>query len=180
MSHQIDLALNPPRFVKGGIRLAPQRREPSTPFRWPLASLKRCGDLEPRILAAHDGERPSVDLGYALSPVELAPVLAANDGEVSFALGKDGRYAVSLEHSGTWCTHYTGLAKLEVTACMTRLKRRQRVRGGDVIGYTTGKLGFELWQWTDDRGFVAVDPIPHMANWVDAPRATEPAHKKAA
>lgn len=107
-------------------------------------------------------------------------MLAANDGEVSFALEGGGSYAVSLDHGGTWSTHYTGLAKLTVSACLPRLKRRQLVRAGDVIGYTTGKLGFELWRWTDDRGFVAVEPRPYLASWADAPAATEVTSKEAA
>ena len=165
MPHSIENALNPPRFMKGGIRLARRRCEPTTPFRWPLAPL---GQLEPRIVSARDGERPSVDLGYACKRNELVPVLAANDGEVSFAFGRDGHYAVSLEHNGAWCSHYTGLDKLAVIASLPRLVRRQRVRAGEVIGYTGGKLGFELFQWTDDRGFVAVDPRPHLAKWQGA------------
>ena len=177
MSHQIDLALNSPRFIKGGLRLAPQRCEPTTAFRWPLDPL---GELAPRVLAARDGERPSVDLGYMSKQTKLVPVLAANDAEVSFAFGRDGHYAVSLDHGGTWCTHYAGLDKLAVIATLPRRQRRQRVRTGDVIGYTTAKLGFELWRWTDDRGFVAVDPRPHLASWVDAPAGTDAIAKKAA
>lgn len=180
MSHTIDLALNPPRFVKRGIRLAPRRREPSTPFCWPLASRGHVGELAPRVLAAHEGDRPSVDLGYVRAPSDLVPVLAANDGEVSFALAGNGSHAVSLEHSGSWCTHYTGLAKLAVTACLPRLKRRQTVRAGDVIGYTAGKLGFELWQWTDEDGFVPVDARPHLARWLDAAGTIAATTKEAA
>lgn len=180
MPHHIQHAMNAPRFSKGGICLAPRRREPTTPFRWPLASLGPLGGVAPRVLAVHDGARPSVDLGYARAITELVPVLAANDGEVSFALEGGGSYAVSLDHSGTWSTHYTGLARLAVSACLPRLKRRQLVRAGDVVGHATGKLGFELWRWTDDRGFVAVDPCPHLASWGDAPLATAATSKEAA
>lgn len=174
MPHPIEHALNPPRFMKGGIRLARQRCEPTTPFRWPLASLDNLG---PRILAARE---TSVDLGYVRKQGELVPVIAANDAEVSFAFGRDGHYAVSLEHSGSWCTHYTGLDKLSVIATLPRLKRRQRVRAGDVIGYTSGKLGFELFQWTEERGFIAVDPLPHLAKWDGAPTLVDSAVKEAA
>jgi hypothetical protein len=177
MSHRIHFALHPPRFAKGGNRLAPRRREPRTPFQWPLGSL---GDLAPRVLDAREGERPSVDLGYARMPIELVPVLAANDGEVSLALEGSGTYAISLDHGGTWSTHYTGLTKLAVIPCLPRLKRRQSVRAGDVIGYTTGKLGFELWQWTDERGFVAVDPRLHLASWAVATATSTAARKEAA
>lgn len=166
MPHRIHLAIHPPRFLKGGIRLPPRRREPTTPFRWPLDVV---GELAPRVLAAHEGERPSVDLGYAQAPHVLVPVLAANDGEVTLALEGGGGYAVSLEHSGTWSTHYTGLSQIAVTRYLPRRGLRRRVRGGDVIGYTTGKLGFGLWRWTDERGFVPVDPRSHLATWTSAP-----------
>ena len=165
MPHGIHLATHQPRFLKGGIRFAPRRREPTKPFRWPLDAL---GDLAPRVLAAHEGKRPSVDLGYANALQELVPVLAANDGDVSLALGGGDRFAVSLDHGGTWSTHYTGLAKLAVIACRPRVKLRQSVRAGEVIGYTTGKLGFGLWEWTD-RGFVPVDPRAQLAHWAGAP-----------
>jgi hypothetical protein len=177
MSHQIHLAVHPPRFIKGGIRRAPQRHEPTTPFCWPLGTL---GGLPPRVLAAHEGDRHSVDLGYEHTPVELVPVLAANDGKVSLALEGGGGYAVSLDHGGTWSTHYTGLSKLAVSRCLPRLERRQSVRAGDVLGYTTSKLGFELWRWTDDRGFVAVDPRSHLASWASASVTTEATRKEAA
>jgi hypothetical protein len=177
MSHRIHLAVNPPRFIKGGIRLASQRDEPMTPFRWPLDAL---GGLLPRVLAAHDGGRPSVDLGYERTPLEIVPVLAANDGEVSLAIEGGSRYAVSLDHSGAWMTHYTGLSKLAVIPCLPRRKLRQSVGAGDVIGYATSKLGFELWRWTDDRGFVPVGPRSHLACWAVAPVKTEATSKEAA
>jgi murein DD-endopeptidase MepM/ murein hydrolase activator NlpD len=121
-----------------------------------------------------------VDLGYARKHNELVPVVAANDAEVSFAFGRNGHYAVSLEHSGSWCTHYAGLDKLAVIATLPRVRRRQRVRAGEVIGYTSGKLGFELFQWTDDLGFVAVDARPHLAQWDGAPALVDSTLKEAA
>jgi hypothetical protein len=177
MSHLIRLDTNPPRFIKGGVRRAPCRHEPSTPFRWPLAPV---GDFAPRVLATHDGDRPSVDLGYARALSELVPVLAANDGEVSLALEGGGSCAVSLDHGGTWSTHYTGLATVAVIRCLPRHTRRQFVRAGELIGYTNIKLGFELWRWTDDRGFVAVDARPHLASWAQAAAATCTSRKEAA
>lgn len=177
MSHLIHLATQPPRIIKSGIHHAPRRHEPTTPFRWPLGALS---DLCPRVLAAHDGERPSVELGYERAPEQLVPVLAVNDGQVSLALEGGGGYAVSLDHSGTWSTHYTGLSKLAVVRCLPRRRLRQSVRAGDVIGYTTNKLGFELWRWNDDRGFVPVDPRTHLACWASAPVKTGATSKKAA
>lgn len=176
MSHLIHFAMHPPRFKRGVCR-TPHRYEPTAPFRWPLGAL---GDLPPRVLAAHDGDRPSVDLGYEHAPLEIVPVLAANDGEVSLALEGGGGYAISLDHSGSWSTHYTGLSKLAVVRCLPRRKLRQSVRAGDVIGYTTSKLGFELWRWTDDRGFVAIDPRSHLASWAVGPATAETTSKEAA
>ena len=67
-----------------------------------------------------------------------------------------------------------GLSKLFVVACKPQLHDRESVRGGQVIGYAAKapfRIGFELWQWTDDAGFVAVDPSRHMRTWSRAPSA---------
>ena len=59
-----------------------------------------------------------------------------------------------------------------------------------VIGYAAKSplhVRFELWQWTDDSGFVAVDPIPHLNDWAVAAagndrralQATGPDHEAA-
>jgi len=174
MSHLIQ---QPARFIKAGIRCMPRRHEPTTPFRWPLDTL---GDLTPRVLAAHEGDRPGVVLGYERAPLEPVPVIAANDGEVSLALEGGGGYAVSLDHGRAWSTHYTGLSSLAVIRCLPRRKLRQSVHAGDVIGYARSKLGFELWRWTDDRGFVPVDPRSHLACWVSASVKPEATNKEAA
>ncbi len=186
MFDPISLALDPPRFVKCGIPLAPSRAQPTKPFTWPLA---RLGNREPRVLDAHrTGERRGIELGYTPATFDrelFVPVFAANDGEVAFALEGSNGYAVSIDHGGTWTTHYTRLSKTFVIACKPRLKRRERVRAGQVIGYASNapvRIGFELWQWTDDRGFVGVDPLPQMRAWTGAPSsiASERLGKKAA
>lgn len=181
MPHRIQLAMNPPRFLKkGGIRLTPRRREPTAPFEWPLHAL---GDLEPSVLAVHGGDRRGVDLGYALPHARelLVPVFAANDGEVACAIETPTGCAISLDHGGTWTTHYTGLTKLAVIRCSPKLKRREHVHVGQVIGYTQKpRIGFELWQWTDDRGFVAIDPRAYLAMWTKPPATTSNAAKEAA
>lgn len=180
MPHRTHLAMQPQRFIKNAIRLPPRRREPTTTFTWPLRAL---GDVEPRVLASHDGDCLGVDLGYLSGPHRrklLVPVYAVNDGEVACAIESDTGCAISLDHRGTWSTHYTGLANLAVIRCLPKLKRRQFVRAGEVIGYaTTPRIGLELWKWTDDRGFVAVDPRPHLATWTNAPAASS-AEKEAA
>ena len=180
MSNSIQLAMNPPRFLeKDGIRIAPRRREPSSPFMWPLRAV---GGVGPHVLAAHDNDRLGVDLGYTLAPSGgLVPVYAANDGEVACAIESPTGCAISLDHSGTWSTHYTGLTMAVVTRCLPKLKRRQYVRAGQVIGYATQpRIGFELWKWTDDRGYVAVDPRPYVATWTNAPASNIAVAKKAA
>ncbi|CAN5913071.1 hypothetical protein BH11MYX3_BH11MYX3_29260 [soil metagenome] len=181
MPHSIQLAMNPPRFLqKRGIQLGPRRREPSAPFTWPL---RASGGVAPHVLAAHDGERLGIDLGYPISPRghALVPVYAVNDGEVACAIESPTGCAISLDHSGTWSTHYTGLTTLAVTRCLPKLKRRQYVRVGRVIGYSTQpRSGFELWKWTDDRGFVAVDPRPYLALWTNAPSSNIATAKEAA
>ena len=168
MANEIQLALHPARFINKGIRLAPRRREPTKAFEWPLRAV---GNIEPRVLAAHDGERLGVDIGYtlALNDREL-PVFAVNDSEVACAIEDRNGCAISLDHGGTWSTHYTGLSKLGVIRCLPRLKRREYVRAGQVIGYATKpRIGFELWQWNDEDGFVAVDPRAHLAAWDRVP-----------
>lgn len=109
------------------------------------------------------------------------PVFAANDGEVACAIDGTAGCAISLDHGGTWTTHYTGLAKLALIRCLPRLKRRERVRAGQVIGYATQpRIGFELWKWTDAHGFVAVDPRAYLASWANAPVANRAPTKEAA
>jgi murein DD-endopeptidase MepM/ murein hydrolase activator NlpD len=115
-------------------------------------------------------ERYSVDLGYVVAPLDselFVPVFAAQAGEVSVATeGADG-FAVSIVH-GDWTTHYAHLSKMFVTRCLPRTRRRQFVPAGEVIGYAAKSplhVRFELWQWTDERGFVAIDPLPHLNHW---------------
>lgn len=181
MPHQIHATEQPPRFTKRSIHIAPRRHELSTPFIWPLRAL---GDVAPRVLASHEHERLGVDLGYAPASIPdgglLVPVYAVNDGEVACAIeGKTG-CAISLDHGGTWSTHYTGLGTMAVIRRLPRLRARQFVRAGEVIGYASRpRIGFELWNWTDDRGFVAVDPRPHLAAWATA-AATSDVQKEAA
>lgn len=164
VGNDIEHALRPMHVITKGIRLAPRRREPSVAFEWPLRTLH---GLEPRVTAAHPGER-LVDLGYiGLGDLDRrVPILAANDGVVACALEDDNGCAVSIDHEGTWSTHYTGLSELAVIRCLPKLKRRQHVRAGQVIGYAArSRIGFELWRWTDERGFVPVDASAHLATW---------------
>jgi hypothetical protein len=169
MPRGIHFATHPPRFIKNGIHLAPRRREPPQPFTWPLGALD---GIEPIVLASHGGVRLGVDLSYAcaLRDRELVvPVYAANGGEVACAIEGKAGSAISIDHSGTWTTHYTGLATMTVLGGLSKRRRRQSVRAGAIIGYANRpRIGFELWEWIDDRGFVAVDPRPHLTTWRDA------------
>ena len=149
-------------------RLHPSAQPIASPWRWPLP---RLGCRSPIVLVdSVEAERHSVDLGYALAPFDsdlFIPVFAAQAGEVSVATqGADG-FAVSIVH-GDWTTHYAHLSEMFVTRCLPRTRRRQFVPAGTVIGYAAKSpihIRFELWQWTDESGFVAVDPIPHLNDW---------------
>ncbi len=157
-------------------RLHPSARSKPQAWRWPIS---RVSNRSPIVLAENvTDDRRSVDLGYAVAPFDselYVPVYAAQSGEVSFALeGKDGN-AVSLDH-GEWTTHYGHMSRMFPTRCLGKTRRRQSVRAGDVIGYAAKAplhVRFELWQWTDDRGFVAVDPMPHLNQWNVTPPDNE-------
>jgi murein DD-endopeptidase MepM/ murein hydrolase activator NlpD len=165
-----------PKTKQMRARLHPSAREQLKPWTWPLA---RVGNRDPIVLAEHvDDDRRGVDLGYAVAPFDgelYVPVYAVQSGEVSFALdGKDG-CAVSIDHDGEYTTHYAHMSKMFVRPCFAYRRRRQYVPAGDVIGYTAKAplhLRFELWQWTDDRGFVAIDPVPHLEQWPRVPPGT--------
>lgn len=149
-------------------RLHPSAREKRGPWHWPLGKL---ASRPPIVLDEYVlDDRRGVDIGYVIAPFDselYVPIYAAQNGEVSFACeGKDG-FAVSLDHGKT-TTHYAHMSQMFVTRCLGRTKRRQHVRAGDVIGYAAKvplHLRFELWKWTDDRGFVAVDPRPELESW---------------
>ena len=151
-------------------KLREDARAAPEPWRWPLP---RIGACDPRVIAAHAAEdRRGIDLGYGSTTVDgapLVPVYAAQTGEVSTAMETADGYAVSIDHGQcTWSTHYAQLAQMTVTPCLPRLRRRQRVRSGEVIGYAARSplhMRFELWQWSDARGFVAVDPTPYLPHW---------------
>jgi murein DD-endopeptidase MepM/ murein hydrolase activator NlpD len=164
-----DIILEPPslsiRNTRPDLRL--DARPIDEPWRWPLP---RLAGRDPRVLATTDAQRHSVDIGYTAAPFDselFVPVIAAKAGEVSYALETKDGYAVSIVH-GDWTTHYAHLSKMFVTRCLPRTRRRQFVPAGAVIGYAAKSplhVRFELWQWTDDSGFVAVDPIPYLDNW---------------
>lgn len=155
------------------IRAHPSARPQPKPWRWPLA---RVGNRDPIVLAEHVADdRRGVDLGYVVAPFDselYVPVHAVQSGEVSFAHeGTDG-CAVSIDHGGEFTTHYGHMSKMFVTPCLGRRRRRQHVPAGEVIGYAAKAplhVRFELWKWTDDRGFVAFDPVSYLKTWALVP-----------
>lgn len=157
-------------------RLHPSARGELGPWRWPLL---RVGNRDPIVLTDHIADdRRGVDLGYAAAPFDselYVPVHAAQAGEVSFALEASDGFAISLDH-GDHTTHYGHLSKMFPTRCFGKLRRRQYVRAGEVVGYAAKaplRFRFELWQWTDDGGFVAVDPLPYLNEWRILPPDSE-------
>ena len=157
------------------------------PWRWPL---ERVGDRDPIVLAEHvDSERRGIDLGFEARRYDAelyVPVIAAQDGEVMFAGETKSGFAISLDHGKRdWATYYAHMSRMFVASNYgQRVRRRQRVRGGDVIGYAAKSpihVRFELWNWTHDRGFVAVDPIAQLSAWIRPLKTTnEEPIKKAA
>ena len=136
------------------------------PWRWPLERRDDCG---PIVLARHASfDRSGVELGYAPREIELnAPVYAAQDGRLMFCGETRTGYAISIDHVGCgFATYYGHLSKVDLPFNYLRRKPRIPVRGGDLIGFAAkSPLRFELWQWTEDRGFVPVDPVERMKEW---------------
>jgi len=135
------------------------------PWQWPLEVL---GTREPIVLAETPDLR--LDVGYEPRPYDAqlyAPVFAVQDGVVMFCgEGRDG-FAVSINHDDQrWASCYSHLSKVFLDINRhEKGKRRQRVRTGEAIGYAAKSpihVRFKLHQWTDDRGFVAVDPIAKL------------------
>lgn len=145
-------------------------------WQWPIETL---GTREPIVLA----ETPELrlDVGYEARPYDtqlFAPVFAAQDGVVMFCGEAREGFAVSINHDDQrWASCYSHLSKVFLDINRhEKSKRRQRVRAGEVIGYAAKSpihVRFQLNRWTDDRGFVAVDPITKLGplNPIDAAKA---------
>ncbi len=170
-----ELASDDPKRRRVRARLHPSARERRGPWRWPLVPI---ANREPAILATHDTDgRAAVDLGYAQAPYALhVPVYAAQAGEVSFAVEGDDGCSISLDH-GEYSTHYARLSRMFVTRCLGRVRRRQYVRQGTLIGYAAESpphIRFELWQRQGRGGFVPVDPVPQLETWTRSSPARPP------
>ena len=150
--------------LRNNVRVQPE------PWGWPLA---RLGSRSPIILAEHVlADRRGLDLGYVAASMDdqlYVPVYAAQGGEVAAALETSDGFAISIEHgSRSSITHYAHLSKMFVTPCVPKLRRRQYVRAGDVIGYTAKSplhVRFELWRWDEAQGYVVSDAAPELARW---------------
>ena len=154
-----------------GWRLTDDAKPLHLPWRWPL---ERLADREPHVIAEHiKGERRTLELGYEerFFDAELfVPVSAAQEGEVALAGESPSGFMITIDHGyREWATHYTHLSRMFVAPYLGQKKRRrQHVRAGEVIGYAAKspiRMRFELWNWTDEKGFVCVDPIENMTSW---------------
>jgi hypothetical protein len=137
---------------------------------WPVP---RLAGRDPIAVRAVDAtHRHAVDLGYSEAEFEsllFVPVYAAQDGIVRLAIGGPSGYAVSIDHDGEWLTHYTHLRRMFVKPQTgTRRRRFEPVRAGNVLGYAAQSpvhVRFALWTWNAERGYVPVDPLPHLRDW---------------
>lgn len=177
-----DITSFDPRTKRLCAQLHPSAREVSTPWRWPLPQL---GHRSPIVLGDHvSKERRGVDLGYVVAPFDselFVPVYAAQSGQVSFAMQASDGFAVSIDH-GPCTTHYAHMCKMFVGRTSPRMRRRQYVRAGEVIGYAAKAplhIRFELWERAPTGDLEPVDPTPHLNQWtiaspVDELRASIP------
>jgi murein DD-endopeptidase MepM/ murein hydrolase activator NlpD len=157
-------------------RLRKEAQPVESPWCWPLP---RFAQRDPIALRSNDAEhRLAVDIGYSaldMDSLQFVPVYAAQDGMVRLAVESTSGYAVSLDHGGKWSTHYAHLDRMFVIPQSGRRRRRfEFVRAGSVIGYASKApvhVRFELWNWTDDRGYVPTDPLPHLKDWAVHPTA---------
>jgi Peptidase family M23 len=184
MSKSNPIFFRPSKFTSW--RLTDDAKPLHQPWRWPL---ERLADREPLLIETHrTDDRITLELGYEPRFYDLelfVPVAAAQEGEVALAGETRSGFAITIDHGyRDWATHYTHLSRMFVAPYLGQKKRRrQRVRAGEVIGYTAKtplRMRFELWNWTDQNGFVPVDPIETMTSWGVKKLVTANAAKKAA
>jgi hypothetical protein len=155
-------------------RLRKDAERSERPWCWPLP---RLAGREPTVLRSNDPEQPlAVDIGYSdfdFDSLLFIPVYAVQDGLVRLAIEGTSGYSVALDHGGKWSTSYAHLDRMFVTPQSGRRRRRfEFVPAGTVIGYAPKSpvhVRFELGNWTDDRGYVPTDPLPHLKEWLIHP-----------
>ncbi|MDQ3364118.1 MAG: M23 family metallopeptidase [Myxococcota bacterium] len=200
----IELALNPPRFVKRSPRPIRLARSPSRV--WPLAAIN---GRAPIVLDVCHADLRGVDLAYprldAADAITSCPIdtpygttthlmpamtvaLAIDDGEITFAGRLGHAFGLIINHGNGWASHYANLQAVVAIRTDLYRPRAQYIRAGETIGYVGAPepdafkcLHFELWERDRDRRFVPVDPRPHLASWklVEHHDAFTPAPSKA-
>lgn len=157
-------------------RLRDDARKPQPPWRWPLA---RLGNRDPLVLAEHVSDtRQGVDLGYVVAPFDtelFVPVSAAQSGEISFAMEAADGFTITIDHGST-TTLYAHLSKMFVRQTPPRLRRRECISAGDVIGYAERAplhIRFEVWERRMSGGFECVDARPYLEQWTIPSPANE-------
>jgi len=132
-NHMLDIATT-------RILLAPEHTGAPNlhrPWVWPLP---RLDGVAPCILAPIDEtQRDSVEIGYAGRPAspDLIPVVAAQDGVITYVGTADGNPTVCLDHAGGWSTQYTDLEHvLALPSDRFCRRRKMRVRAGGMLGHT--------------------------------------------
>jgi hypothetical protein len=162
------------------ILLAPEHTDASNlhgAWVWPLP---RLDGVAPCVLASIDEiPRDSVDIGYAEHPSSSAcvPVLAAQDGVITYAGTAAGSPTVCLDHAGGWSTQYADLEHvLALPTDRFRRRRKPRVRAGDVLGHarrSSLRIRFGLAQ-LGESGWHIVDPTALLPTWSVLSRFAEP------
>jgi murein DD-endopeptidase MepM/ murein hydrolase activator NlpD len=149
-------------------KLRNDARAVEVPSRWPLP---RIGGRNPVASAVPDSPRKSVDIGYPGLDfgVELfVPVYAVQRGDIAFAGETQSGFAITIDH-GSWSSHYAHLSKMFVMPNLSRTRRLQHVRPGEVIGYAAKNplhVRFEIWERTLTQGSEPVDPHERLATWL--------------
>lgn len=169
-----EINLQPPARARFALRAD---AKPIDHDRW-VWPLPRLAGENPTIIAHLRDERCAVHIGYArLELDELhVPVYAAQSGVISYAARTASGCVVSIDH-GKWSTHYAHLHDMFVLPTVTHSRKRTRVHVGEMIGYSARApihIRFELWQWTDEVGFVPVIAALRMRDWLVLPQFAPP------
>jgi hypothetical protein len=186
--NEIDLALNPPRFVKNRRKKPPIRIARNTTPVWPLAALN---GREPVVLGTLGKNVRGIELAYPridatdaianwppgsvngtdthLMP-HMTAALAIDDGEIMFAGRHGNGYGMIVNHNNGWASYYANLEAIVAIRTDMYRPRAQYVLAGHVVGYVGApspgefkRLYFELWQLDRSHHFIPVDPRARLA-----------------